>query len=133
MKSLSRAQLFATPWPVAYRAPQSMEFSRQENWSGLPLNPKSQKFDATKVYFSLMQSPPKICMIPSAVAHCVLAQHIPGCFSFTAPSYQHASMLATAEKICWGITYWFPKASTGSDTNHFCLCFTGESKWHRDA
>ena len=35
MKSLSRVQLFATPWTVAYQAPQSMEFSRQESWSGL--------------------------------------------------------------------------------------------------
>ena len=26
----------ATPWTVAYRAPMSMEFSRQEYWSGLP-------------------------------------------------------------------------------------------------
>ena len=25
-----------TPWTVAYQAPQSMEFSRQECWSGLP-------------------------------------------------------------------------------------------------
>ena len=25
-----------TPWTVAYRAPLSMEFSRQEYWSGLP-------------------------------------------------------------------------------------------------
>ena len=24
------------PWTVAYQAPQSMEFSRQEYWSGLP-------------------------------------------------------------------------------------------------
>ena len=36
MKSLSRVRLFATPWTVAYQAPQSMEFSRQEYWSGLP-------------------------------------------------------------------------------------------------
>ena len=28
--------LFATPWTVAYQAPPSMEFSRQEYWSGLP-------------------------------------------------------------------------------------------------
>ena len=27
---------FATPWTVAYQAPPSMEFSRQEYWSGLP-------------------------------------------------------------------------------------------------
>ena len=26
----------ATPWTVAYQAPQSMEFSRQEHWNGLP-------------------------------------------------------------------------------------------------
>ena len=36
MKSLSRVRLFATPWTVAYQAPQSMGFSRQEYWSGLP-------------------------------------------------------------------------------------------------
>ena len=26
----------ATPWTVAYQAPLSMGFSRQEHWSGLP-------------------------------------------------------------------------------------------------
>ena len=36
MKSLSRVQLFATPWTVAYEASLSMGFSRQEYWSGLP-------------------------------------------------------------------------------------------------
>ena len=25
-----------TPWSVAYQSPQSMKFSRQEYWSGLP-------------------------------------------------------------------------------------------------
>ena len=39
VKSLSRVQLFETPWTVAYQAPQSMEFSRQEYWSGLPFRP----------------------------------------------------------------------------------------------
>ena len=32
VKSLSRVRLFATPWTVAYQAPQSMGFSRQECW-----------------------------------------------------------------------------------------------------
>ena len=36
VKSLSRVRLFATPWTVAYEASQSMGFSRQECWSGLP-------------------------------------------------------------------------------------------------
>ena len=34
--SLSRARLFVTPWTVVYKAPLSVEFSRQEYWSGLP-------------------------------------------------------------------------------------------------
>ena len=33
---LSCVQLFVTPWTVAHQAPPSMEFSRQEYWSGLP-------------------------------------------------------------------------------------------------
>ena len=33
---LSHVRLFATPWTVAYQAPLSKEFSRQEYWSGLP-------------------------------------------------------------------------------------------------
>ena len=33
---ISRVQLFATAWTVAYQDPLSMGFSRQEYWSGLP-------------------------------------------------------------------------------------------------
>ena len=33
---LGCVQLFATPWTVAHQTPLSMEFSRQEYWSGLP-------------------------------------------------------------------------------------------------
>ena len=36
VKSLSHIRLFATPWTLAYQAPPSMGFSRQEYWSGLP-------------------------------------------------------------------------------------------------
>ena len=36
VKSLSHVRLFATPRNVAYQAPPSMEFFRQEYWSGLP-------------------------------------------------------------------------------------------------
>ena len=35
-KLLSHVRLFVTPWTILYQAPQSMEFSRQEYWSGLP-------------------------------------------------------------------------------------------------
>ena len=35
-KSLSPVWLFATPWTVAYQAPPSMGFSKQEYWNGSP-------------------------------------------------------------------------------------------------
>ena len=34
---VSHVQLFTTPWTAAHQAPPSIEFSRQEYWSGLPL------------------------------------------------------------------------------------------------
>ena len=36
MKSLCRVQLFVTPWTVTHQVPPSVEFSRQDYWSGLP-------------------------------------------------------------------------------------------------
>ena len=35
-KTLSRVWLFSNPWTIACQDPLSMEFSRQEFWSGLP-------------------------------------------------------------------------------------------------
>ena len=37
VKSLSHVRLIATPWTAAYQTPDSMGFSRQEYWSGVPL------------------------------------------------------------------------------------------------
>ena len=37
LRCFSSAQLCATLWTVACQAPQYVEFSRQEYWSGLPL------------------------------------------------------------------------------------------------
>ena len=36
MSEVSCVLVFAIPWTVAYGAPPSMGFSRQEYWSGLP-------------------------------------------------------------------------------------------------
>ena len=36
VQSLSRVQLFVTPWTVTHQTPLSMGFFRQEYWSGLP-------------------------------------------------------------------------------------------------
>ena len=38
VKSLSCVWLFATPWTVAYQAPPSMGFLRQEYWSGFAIS-----------------------------------------------------------------------------------------------
>ena len=46
LSRFSRVRLFATPWMVAYQAPPSMGFSREEYWSGLPLpSPEGQARD----------------------------------------------------------------------------------------
>ena len=37
LSHFSRVRLFATPWTAAYQAPPSTGFSRQEDWSGVPL------------------------------------------------------------------------------------------------
>ena len=37
VKLLSQVRLFVTPWTVAYQAPPSVGFPRQEDWSGLPV------------------------------------------------------------------------------------------------
>ena len=36
VKSLSRVQIFVTPWTVFHQFPLFMGFPRQEYWSGLP-------------------------------------------------------------------------------------------------
>ena len=58
---LSHIRLFVTPWTVALQAPLSMNFFRQENWSGFPFpspedlpdpgtEPTSPVFPALQVY-----------------------------------------------------------------------------------
>ena len=71
VKLLSRVWLFAIPWTVAYQAPPSMEFSRQEYWSGLPflspgdlpdpgINPRSPTLQAGALLSELTGKPPVI-------------------------------------------------------------------------
>ena len=65
VKLLSRVRLFAIPWTVAYQAPPSMEFSRQEYWSGLPFpapgdlpNPRIEPGSPTSEADTLSSEPP---------------------------------------------------------------------------
>ena len=52
-QSLSRVQLFVTPWTVALQAPLFMGFSRQEDLSGSPCPPPGDLLDPGIKYASL--------------------------------------------------------------------------------
>ena len=54
LSRFSYVQLFAALWTVAHKAPLSMEFSRQEYWSGLPRPPPEDLRDLGIELQSLM-------------------------------------------------------------------------------
>ena len=57
LSHLGCVQLFATPWTVAQKAPLSMEFSRQEFWSGLPFpSPEYLPNAGIKLTFAALQA-----------------------------------------------------------------------------
>ena len=64
--SLSHVQFFATPWTVACLAPLSIEFSREEYWSGLPFlspghvpHPGTEPGSPAMQTDSLLSEPPR--------------------------------------------------------------------------
>ena len=61
VKSLSRVRLFATQWTVAYQAPPSMGFFRQEYWNGLPfpspgIKPRSPTLQADSTVWATREA-----------------------------------------------------------------------------
>ena len=82
---LSQVRLFATPWTVAYQAPPSMGFSRQDYWSGLPLpSPHSvyttSRMNPAAAAKSLQSCPtlcyPVNCNPPDSSVHGILQARI---------------------------------------------------------
>ena len=71
MKLLSHVQLFATPWTTAYQAPLSMEFSRQEYWSGSP-------FPSPGIFPSQGSNPG--CLHCRQTLYCLSHQGSPVCY-----------------------------------------------------
>ena len=70
VKFLSHIRLFVIPWTVACQFPLSMEFSRQEYWSGLPIpspgdlpNPGIESNSPTLQADSLPSEPPDKSLI----------------------------------------------------------------------
>ena len=84
VKSLSRVRLFATPRTAAYQAPLSMGFSRQEYWSGVPL-------DLPEVLSSLTLSPCSALLPTQSALHPRVTPCLRTMWSISAN--QHASSL----------------------------------------
>ena len=70
-QSLSHVQIFVTPWTVDGQAPLSIEFPRQEYWSGLPFcspgdlpNPGIEPQSPTLQADSLPSEPPGKSFLP---------------------------------------------------------------------
>ena len=76
----SHVQLFATPWTVALQPPLSMEFSRQEYWSGLPCPPPGDLPDPG-IKNTCLMSPP----LPGGF----LTTSTPGNFILPVPGYKY--------------------------------------------
>ena len=80
VNSFSPVQLFANPWAIAYQAPLSMKFSRQDYWSGLRLptpgdfpNPGIELACLVLVYiFFTAATPgyPRFVCVPKIFAKC---------------------------------------------------------------
>ena len=72
VKSVSRVRLFVTPWTVAYQAPPSMGFSRQEYWSGLSFPSLSQDKESEVGQLCLTLCDPMDCGLPGSSIHGIL-------------------------------------------------------------
>ena len=94
VKSLSRAQLVATPSTTAHQAPLFMGFSRQEDWSGVHLTSQRSytRLNVNKylvygrpyLFISILKSrditlPTKVCLVKAMVFTVVMY----GCESWT--------------------------------------------------
>ena len=70
---------FATPWTVACQAPLSMEFPRQEYWSGLPFPPPVELPDPGIKRVSLM-SPAMagvfFTAVPPTIVRLIVSDHL---------------------------------------------------------
>ena len=82
MKSLSHVRLLATPWTLAYQAPPSMGFSRQEYWSGVPSPSPAKAFFKGLSFLEvkhekyLSHSPAQRVSTPTCACTCLPHPHL---------------------------------------------------------
>ena len=81
--SLSHVQLFVTPWTASPQTLLSMEFPKQEYWSGLPFpspgalpDPGSEPVHAQLLQSCLTLCDPKDCSLPGSSVHEILQARI---------------------------------------------------------
>ena len=91
VKLLSHVGPSATPWTVAFQAPPSMGFSRQEYWSGLPLPSPMTNLDSVLKSRDITL-PTKVCIIKAMVLY--------RCESWTIKKDKHWRIDAF-ELWCW--------------------------------
>ena len=65
VKSLSHVRPSVTPWTAAFQAPQSMGFSRQEYWNGVPLPSPAIMLISSLKWFT--DSPPSSRLSPNSL------------------------------------------------------------------
>ena len=72
LSRFSRVGLCATPETAAHQAPPSLEFSRQEHWSGLPFPPPMHKSESEAAQSCPTLSDPMDCSPPGSSVHGIL-------------------------------------------------------------
>ena len=113
-QSLSRVWLFVTPWIVAYQAPLSMEFSRQEFWSDQKKK-KKRMLEWVAISYSRRSSQPRdrghvSCIGRQILYHCPTWEAPIKCFFLLLSpleSYWVVELLIWTSKFkCWHYILW---------------------------
>ena len=78
LSHFSRVRLCATPETAAHQAPLSLQFSRQEHWSGLPFpSPTHESENESEVTQSCQtSSDPMDCSLPGSSVHGVFQARV---------------------------------------------------------
>ena len=87
--SLSRIRLFATPWTVAYQAPPSMGFPRQEYWSGLPLPSPVCDISYVYIFFSPFLPPHILLGFQKCLSFMIICMALNNIPMFSPPSLRN--------------------------------------------
>ena len=69
LSCLGRVRLCATPQTTAHQTPQSLGFSRQEHWSGLPFPSPVHDSESEVAQSCLTLSDPMDCSLPGSSVH----------------------------------------------------------------